>query len=162
AGRRAQGAYFTPPPLVDLVVREALAARLRRRPVAWRADGSPELVVLDPAAGDGRFLSAAADLLADKAARRGVGRADARGAIARRCLIGIERDPEFAALARARLGPGARVHCAEALLSDLIPPGSADLVIGNPPYVRSIRLGESDEPLRRALRGRYAATSRGE
>lgn len=163
ARRRAEGAYFTPAPLVERMVGEALAARLARRPPAWRADGSPELVVLDPAAGDGRFLAAALDLLAAEATRRGFDPTAARAAIARRCLVGIERDPEFAALARARLG-GAAVHCAEALLSPIASDlaGAADLVIGNPPYLRSIRLGEADDDLRQALRGRYAATSHGE
>lgn len=158
--RRAAGAYFTPAPLVELVVGAALEARLERDPLAWRADGTPELVVLDPAAGDGRFLAAAADLLAGRATRRGF--PSSRAAIVRRCLVGIERDPEFAALARRRLGRGAVVHCAEALLSPATRALRADLVIGNPPYVRSIRLGLADEELRRALRGRYAATSHGE
>ena len=167
ARRRAQGAYFTPAPLVDLVVREALAARLARRPPVWRDDGSPELVVLDPAAGDGRFLAAAAALLAEQAARRGFDAAAARAAIVGRCLVGIERDPEFAALARARLdasGGRAAIHCAEALLSPVARElaGAADVVVGNPPYLRSIRLGLADDRLRQALRGRYAATSRGE
>jgi methylase of polypeptide subunit release factors len=160
--RRAEGAYFTPAPLVEAVVREALGARLARAEPAWRRDGSPELTVLDPAAGDGRFLLAAADALAERAAARGYGGAGPRAAIVRRCLVGVERDPEFAALARARLGDGAVVHCAEALLSPVGQAARADVVVGNPPYVRSIRLGESDEALRSALRGRYAATSHGE
>ncbi len=162
--RRAQGAYFTPAPLVELVVGEALSARLVRRPPAWRDDGSPELLVLDPAAGDGRFLAAAASFLADHAGRRGFDPSAARAAVVRRCLVGIERDPEFAALARVRLGPGAAIHCAEALLSPIAAElaGAADVVVGNPPYLRSIRLGLVDEGLRQALRGRYAATSRGE
>jgi len=158
--RRSAGAYFTPAPLVELVVGAALDARLARQEVSWRADGTPALVVLDPAAGDGRFLVEAADQLAARAARRGFARA--RAAIVRRCLVGVERDPEFAALARARLGKGAVVHCAEALLSPATRALRADVVIGNPPYVRSIRLGMSDEALRQALRGRYAATSHGE
>ena len=172
ARRREQGAYFTPAPLVDLVVREALAARLARRPPVWRDDGSPELLVLDPAAGDGRFLAAAASLLAERAAQRGFDPAAASSAIVRRCLVGIERDPEFAALARDRLaaiagaggGQGVAIHCAEALLSPIAAglAGAADLVIGNPPYLRSIRLGLADDRLRQALRGRYAATSHGE
>jgi hypothetical protein len=147
-------------PLVELVVGAALDARLERAPIRWRTDGTPDLVVLDPAAGDGRFLVAAADRLAARAARRGFARA--RAAIVERCLVGIERDPEFAALARAQLGSGAVVHCAEALLSPLTRALEADVVIGNPPYVRSIRLGASDDQLRQALRGRYAATSHGE
>ena len=162
ARRRAAGAYFTPAPLVELVAREALSARLRRAPPAWREDGSPELVVLDPAAGDGRFLSAAADVLTWRAARRGYAPAAARAAIVARCLVGIERDPEFAAQARENLGPGAVVHCAEALLSPVSRELTADVVLGNPPYLRSIRLGLADDNLRQALRGRYAATSRGE
>lgn len=162
ARRRAAGAYFTPAPLVELVAREALSARLRRAPPAWRDDGSPELVVLDPAAGDGRFLDAAADVLTWRAARRGYAPGAARAAIVARCLVGIERDPEFAAQARERLGPGAVVHCAEALLSPVARDLAADVVLGNPPYLRSIRLGLADDKLRQALRGRYAATSRGE
>ena len=162
ARRRSEGAYFTPPPLVEAVVREALGARLARAEPAWRRDGSPVLTVLDPAAGDGRFLAAAADALAEHAVARGHRAAAARAAIVRRCLIGVERDPEFAALARVRLGAGAVVHCAEALLSPVGRDVRADVVVGNPPYVRSIRLGESDEALRTALRGRYAATSHGE
>lgn len=158
--RRAAGAYFTPEPLVELVVAAAIDARLAGAKPAWRDDGTPDLIVLDPAAGDGRFLVAAADLLAARAARRGF--SGAREAIVRRCLVGIERDPEFAALARRRLGRGAVVHCAEALLSPATRELSADVVIGNPPYVRSIRLGLTDEALRQALRGRYAATSHGE
>jgi hypothetical protein len=159
--RRAAGAYFTPEPLVDVVVRAAIGARLERG-VRWRADGSPELVVLDPAAGDGRFLIAAAEVLSDLAGARGADRARARRAIVRRCLVGIERDAEFAALARQRLGGGAVVHCAEALLSPVARSLRADVVVGNPPYLRSIRLGLADDQLRQALRGRYAATSHGE
>jgi hypothetical protein len=158
--RRAQGAFFTPQPLVDFVVAATLAPLLARDR-GWRADGSPELVVLDPAAGDGRFLAAAAAWRADRAAARGADRAAALRAIVRRCLVGIERDAAFAAAARARLGAGAVVHCAEALV---VPPRlpAADAVVGNPPYVRSIRLERSDPSLWAALRGRYAATSHGE
>jgi SAM-dependent methyltransferase len=160
--RREAGAYFTPAPLVRFVVAETLRARFRARPVAWRRDGSPELVVLDPAAGDGRFLAEATRQLARRAAARGYDGERAARAIAKRCVIGVERDPEFAALARAQLGE-AQVVCGEALLD---PPAAlaepVDIVLGNPPYVRSIHLGRADAALRDALRGRYAATSHGE
>jgi len=159
-GRRARGAYFTPAPLASLVARAALAARLDVADVAWDADGAPALRVLDPAAGDGRFLAAAADALADRAAARGFGRQDARRAIVARCLVGFERDPKFAALSRARL-PGAAIHCCEALLG-APDPGPVDVVVGNPPYQRSIHLARTDPALWRALRGRFAATSHGE
>jgi len=156
--RRAAGAYFTPPALVELVVEEALAARLDRDPPGWRDDGSPELVVLDPAAGDGRFLAAAADALAARAAGRGFDPAAARAAVVRRCLIGLERDSRFAAEASQRL-PGARIVRCEALLEAPAELPAADLVLGNPPYQRSIHLRGSDPALWRALRGRLAATS---
>jgi hypothetical protein len=151
--RRAQGAFFTPAPLVRFVVERVVAARFRTAPVSWRDDGSPVLGVVDPAAGDGRFLAAALEAL--------VARGADRAATARRCLVGVERDPEFAALARQAV-PGAAVHCGEALLD---PPGGvtgADLIVGNPPYLRSIRFAETDRALWEALRGRYAATSHGE
>lgn len=156
-GRRSRGAFFTPAPLCAAVAAEALRARFAG-PVRWRDDGTPRLRVLDPAAGDGRFLAAAVDWLVAAAGRRGVDPDIVRASIVRRCVVGIERDPGFAALARARLGPGAVIHTREALLD---PPrlGPIDVVIGNPPYLRSIHLAESDPALWRALRGRYAATS---
>lgn len=161
--RRTAGAYFTPAPLVRFVIAEVIRARARAGPIEWGADGAPALRVVDPAAGDGRFLVEAADQLAARAAARGFDRESARRAIARRCVFGVERDPEFAAIARAALGAPASIAVGEALLD---PPeglrAPADLVVGNPPYVRSIRLGETDGALRDALRGRYAATSYGE
>lgn len=177
--RRAQGAYFTPAPLVAFVVARTLDARLALPGVTWRPDGSPRLRVLDPCAGDGRFLAAAVDYLSAHA--RALGHGDARDAIARQCIVGIERDPQFAALARARLGVD--IHCREALLdpprtvnatadapvastahaaADATMDATMDVVIGNPPYLRSIHLARADPSLRARLQGRYAATSYGE
>ena len=161
AGRRARGAYFTPRPLVELVVGEALRAWFTRNPATWRSDGSPELVVLDPAAGDGRFLVAVVDYLVGEACARGHDRRRARAAISARCVVGVERDPDFAASARAVLGEPAVIHVREALL-DPPPLPPIDVVVGNPPYQRSIHLAEVDVELWTRLRGRYAATSFGE
>ncbi len=140
--RRAQGAYFTPPALVEFVVDRTLSGL-----PADRLDGA---IVLDPAAGDGRFLAAAGRWL------------DARGATGVR-LIGVERDPEFARVAAVAVARwcGSQVHCAEALLA---PPDlpAACAVVGNPPYIRSIHLERADPALWRRLRGRYEATSHGE
>ena len=88
SGRRARGAYFTPRPLCEFVVTEVLGAWLERARPRWRDDGSPELTVLDPAAGDGRFLEAAVDYLTACAAARGVDPVAARAAIAGRTVAG--------------------------------------------------------------------------
>lgn len=131
AARRAAGVYFTPAPLAEHVCRLVLA------PLPGRVR------VLDPAAGDGRFLAAA----------RAVGGARVE-------LVGIERDPARAAAARA--ATGATIFVREALLDAPAAVDGVDAIVGNPPYVRSIRLRRADPDLWAALRGRLAATSHGE
>jgi SAM-dependent methyltransferase len=145
--RRARGAFETPPWLVDEIVDEALAGPLAR--ARWEG-GAPVLRVLDPAAGDGRFLAAVVERI--------VARGGDRDAVLRRCVVAVERDPAAAELARAAL-PGADVRVAEALLSGAVEPGAFDVVVGNPPYVRSVALKAADPELWRALRGAMAATS---
>src|SRR5258705_7971220 len=92
--RRSRGVVFTPAPLAAFVARHTLAPLVGRGAVR----------VLDPAAGDGRFLAAAADALVEL----GVPRSNVT-------LIGVERDPALAAAARARV-PAARIVVGEALL----------------------------------------------
>lgn len=162
--RRARGVVYTPPPLVQFVVEQTLTPLLATAP--------PSLTVLDPACGDGRFLLAAARLLAN-----------VHPAATLR-LIGIERDPRAAAVARAALDaalapavPGSPDAAAapasasavilegEALLGVSIEASVAapiDAVIGNPPYVRAVHLRAHDRALWQALRHRFAATSHGE
>jgi len=137
---RARGQYFTPPALAAWVAREVLGPIDRPRRI------------LDPAAGDGRFLIAARDVLIG----RGVS-----SAVAERSLVGLERDPALAAAARERL-PRATIVTCEALLDAPAIADGVDAVVGNPPYVRSIRLRRADPDLWCALRGRFHATSHGE
>jgi methylase of polypeptide subunit release factors len=144
--------FYTPAALVERVVDETLGpalARARRGP-----DGVPALRVLDPACGDGRFLVACRDRLA----AAGVPRQTA----VTRCLVGVDVDPAAAALARQALGPGADVRVGEALLGGVIEPGAWDVIVGNPPYVRSVRLKAEDPALWARLRRRFEATSHGE
>jgi Eco57I restriction-modification methylase len=141
---RARGQYFTPPALAAWVAREVLAPLVTA--------GARPRRVLDPAAGDGRFLAAARDVLIAAGATRRA---------AERVLVGLERDPALAAQARARL-PGATIITCEALLEAPREADGADAIVGNPPYVRSIRLRRADPALWRALRGRFHATSHGE
>jgi SAM-dependent methyltransferase len=134
AERRAAGAFYTPPEIVEHVVAEVMARRPAR----------PRLRALDPACGDGRFLAA-------------LGRALA-GAGVRARLVGVDRDAEACELARRAL-PGTEVRNGEALLGGLIEPGSWDVVVANPPWVRSIALRREDPSLWAALKGALAATS---
>ena len=155
--RRAAGVYYTPPALATYVVAETLVPILPR--LRWDTDGAPRLRVLDPAAGSGRFLVAAADVLADVAAERGFDRAAARAAIIGRCLVGIERDEAAATLAREALGPGADVRVGDVLLGGAGDGARWDAIVGNPPYVRSVTLKREDPDAWQRLRGAFRATS---
>ena len=109
----------------------ALVDHLVRRCVP--SAGAPR--VLDPACGDGACL---------RGARR-----QNRDAV----LVGIEIDPEAAAMAR-RMTPGAEVVVADALGPGMCPPGGlVDAIVGNPPYVRARRIPPD---VRADLRARFA------
>jgi hypothetical protein len=156
AERRARGAFFTPQPLVEFVARWTLQAWISVKGLEWPLGAAPQLRILDPAAGDGRFLQCAAEVLLQHGLREGkVSSAnilEARQLIYRDCLIGIEREPRYAEHIRLSL-PEIKLFCEEALLSRVVPDGSVDIVLSNPPYLRSIQLGASDAALRSKLRG---------
>ena len=149
-GKRKRGAYFTPPPLARFVAERVLTPLLDR--CEWKL-GVPQLRVLDPSAGDGAMLAAAEDLLAC--------RGGSRHAIRAHCLFALERDVATAQELRVRL-PGANIWCVDALaeLPSELP--LMDAVVGNPPFVRSIRLRRDDPQLWQRLRGKLKATSHGE
>jgi N-6 DNA Methylase/Eco57I restriction-modification methylase len=110
--RKSTGAFYTPRPLTEYLVRRALAPLV--------ATASPESIlalrVLDPAMGSGAFLVAACRYLAAayEAAlvREGgvstddisdVDRAEYRRAIAQRCLYGVDINPMAVQLGRLSL-----------------------------------------------------------
>lgn len=105
--RRAGGAYYTPPHLVDYTIDHAL-------------DGGTDLHVVDPACGGGAFLLAAL----------------ARG-VAPSHLHGVDIDPTAVAVCRLALAlagaPGADVRLGDAL-DDATEMPPADVVVGNPPW----------------------------
>jgi SAM-dependent methyltransferase len=108
--RRAQGAFFTPGPLVE-----------RTLALALDAAGEGPLAFVDPACGAGAFLAAAARL------RPGAH------------LAGLELSPEVARACQARV-PQADVRAGDALRGGLepllgaLPPGHREVWVGNPPY----------------------------
>ena len=110
--RKSTGAFYTPRPLTEYLVRRTLA------PLVHRA--SPEAIlalrILDPAMGSGAFLVAACRYLASmyEAAlvREGTltseditegERADFRRAVAQRCLYGVDINPMAVQLGRLSL-----------------------------------------------------------
>ncbi|MFP4435745.1 MAG: Eco57I restriction-modification methylase domain-containing protein [Chloroflexaceae bacterium] len=62
--RRAQGQYYTPPPLVDYLVRQTVGPLLAEHSPGQRAS-RPRLRILDPACGTGAFLLGAYQYLLD-------------------------------------------------------------------------------------------------
>jgi hypothetical protein len=105
--RRRAGAHYTPPDVVQEVVRGALAPLLG--PVAGDADGILSLRVCDPAMGTGAFLTEACRQLAEAllAAHRGPvdvpAVREARWKVASACLYGVDIDPTAVELARLSL-----------------------------------------------------------
>ncbi|MBI3183691.1 MAG: N-6 DNA methylase [Myxococcales bacterium] len=109
--RRRLGAYFTPAPLVRLLLERVGACAPKRG----------RLAVVDPACGGGAFLAAA------------------RERLPRAELFGLELSEELAARCRERVS-GAKVLCGDALrgglepLLEQVPAGAFELWVGNPPY----------------------------
>lgn len=107
--RREAGATFTPWAIVDVMV-------------AWAAQEGSPCQVVDPGAGSGRFLLAAARAFPDAA------------------LVGIEINPVCALLARANLHTLGLSRRSQIIVKDYrqaeIPRPGPTLFIGNPPYVR--------------------------
>ena len=110
--RRTLGATYTPPEIVQSML-------------AWsaRQAGAAPVRIVDPGAGSGRFLLAAARCFPDAE------------------LIGIEIDPVAALLLRANLAASGLTARAQARVGDyraldLSPAAGRTLFIGNPPYLR--------------------------
>jgi len=131
--RKATGAYYTPAPLVNLLLDHALP----------KAPPAP-IKILDPACGAGDFLRAAHARLGDAAQ-----------------LFGIDIDPAALAACKSVLPPTAHLAHANALLKppEFCRDGAFDLVLGNPPFVNAIEgnLTTKDELRRRFPSVRGAA-----
>jgi hypothetical protein len=161
--RRADGVYYTPPHVVDLVIERSLGEALAGR----NAAEALELRVIDPSCGGSVFLLAALERIAEHIAALQGGPVDAalRAEIARRCLRGIDIDPVAAAVSRLALslacGGADLSECiavGDSLLDDhVIEAGAFDAVIGNPPWgQKGFRFADGDK---QRLRGSYATAT---
>ncbi len=125
--RKSHGVHYTPSHLAGFVARRALA----------EMGGGQPLAVLDPACGDGELLLAVACAI------------EATGSPAPH-LVGIDRDEVAVTAANERLGSAYAastiVRCDDFLAPKMEQgelPSRYDLVISNPPYVRTQVLGSA-------------------
>lgn len=160
--RRNRGSYYTPETVVEELVERALSG------LSLDPDRGLSLRLLDPAAGDGRFLVAAGRWLLrqqqdpDEAIRR---------TILDRCLYGVDLDPIAVEIARSNLwieaglpgpppaGLARNVLCGDGLLPETtpgLPAGDFDAVLGNPPF--GSFSGRQSLDLDDETRQRYLAT----
>jgi SAM-dependent methyltransferase len=139
AERKRRGAWYTPPALAELLIRQAVLPTLDE---AAERGWTSAIRVMDPACGDGRLLAAAASA----AAVRGV----PPGALE---LVGIELDPGTAQQARFGV-PSARILDGDGREVD--PGGCFDAVIGNPPYLGQLATSTSRGGRSRLGGGPYA------
>jgi adenine-specific DNA-methyltransferase len=139
--RKSHGVHYTPPELAAFVARRALADL-----------DTEDWVVLDPACGDGELLLA----VAVEAERLRIGPPH---------LVGVDRDEGAVAVATARL---AAVQAATVVIrtGDFLAtgmelsgalPSAYDVIVSNPPYVRTQVLGAARA---QALGRQYGLTGR--
>jgi len=114
--RKELGSWYTPAPLVDLLVERTITDEWLREVTGGL---SRPVRVLDPACGDGRLLRAARTRVEDLGGTT--------------TLTGVEIDPGVAAATMTSLGRSTEIMSADALQVEW---GTRrfDLVLGNPPF----------------------------
>jgi type I restriction-modification system DNA methylase subunit len=165
--RSRLGAHYTPSAWARRIVARALVPVMGSQ---LHVKGTPSemilrMLVIDPACGDGIFLSAAADVLgallfqAYQLEGQDIGLLESRRLVIERCLLGVDLDPGAIAAARHELGKSAQLTCADALLDwQCDTQGRPTAFVGNPPYLggRKISTLRGTEYARR-LAARYPA-----
>lgn len=153
ASARRPGVVYTPAAVTAPMVARALDPLAAGRPLAEIF----ALRVCDPALGEGAFLLAAIERLADHAVAAGLPRAAARAQIAQRCVFGVDVEPAALAAARAAIltATGVAPPAAHLVVGDALAlawpetfGAPFDVVVGNPPYVRQELLAAVKPALR--------------
>ena len=158
--RRANGLVYTPAHLVDFIL--DAAGYVSKKPL-------DRVGILDPACGAGVFLVAALERLSQSLEEQGAELRSARGAreferLARENVRGIDIDPRACKLTRAGMaekfseltGTSASrgAFTRSVLCGDYLAPSGPvrrfattgrDVVVGNPPYVTTTRLGKEEK-----------------
>jgi methylase of polypeptide subunit release factors len=149
AHRSKLGAFYTPPEIAANVAKHTLRYFFER-------PGPTISRVCDPACGDGAFLVAARNELAEHLApewRIPIRRARQ---IVEPHLVGIDIDPAAIAVCRKRL-PEAALYTGDALLGfDWTTLGGINAIVGNPPFLGGHKIsGLFGEPYRDGLRAAF-------
>lgn len=124
---KTRGVVYTPPLIVQHIVDSLLVDDLPQ-----------DVKLLDPACGDGRFLSYAAEALSRK-----LGKPISQ--VVSENIFGFDCDPIAIEKCRAQVGD-ANLFCGNSIDLDFVSShfGRYDIVVGNPPYVRGQNLLATD------------------
>lgn len=166
--RKEQGVYYTPPYIVNYIVRHTVEQMARSSPELMA-----QLEVADISCGSGAFLTRSAERLA--ALSQDVGASDGETNARRRAirhLVGVDLDSRAVTLARVNLWTvatmgepprplpelGTSVFVGDALTDARVDAlrGNLDVVVGNPPF-RSV--AEIDHDYQAILSRRYASAA---
>lgn len=163
--RSRLGAHYTPSGWARRIVSRALAPVMASQ---VHVKGTPSemilrMLVIDPACGDGVFLTAAADVLAAllfqayQLEGQDVGLLEARRRVLASCIVGVDIDAGAIAAAREQLGTEPELVCADALLDWKYDTGGRPTAfVGNPPFLGGRKISTllgSEYPKR--LRARF-------
>jgi adenine-specific DNA-methyltransferase len=136
--KKRQGAHYTPPELADFVARKIVDAFTRFNPIAT---GSDSISIHDPAVGDGELLESLWHAMPENFLNRARWSAcdsdsvAAKNALARLNKIGIQADIQEQDFLDSLHG------YQPSLLEASMSSSKFDLIIANPPYVRTQVLG---------------------
>ncbi len=150
---RRPGVVYTPAAVTAPMVARALDPLAAGRTI----DEILALRVCDPALGEGAFLLAAIERLADHAVAAGADRDAARAQVAAGCVFGVDLDPAAIEAARAAIeaATGVAPEAAHLVVGDALTlawpavfGAPFDVVVGNPPYIRQELLADAKPGLR--------------
>lgn len=145
--RKRLGAHYTPRDLADKVVHLALEPLMVWPHAVQCIECAASvcllnLLVIDPACGDGVFLESAADVISEalfKAYQReGIDcdQSECKRRVIKSCLIGVDIDPGAIEATRKRLGNSLELVNADALVDwHFHTGGRPTAFIGNPPFI---------------------------
>lgn len=163
--RKITGSYYTPPDVVDGLLRRTLGRLLAERRVLG-IDSVAAIRVLDPACGSGNFLVTAAKMIQQTLVDLGMPDLDARRIAFGSCVTGTDIDPIAVDICRfvlhrdsQALGDGSTLMETIVVGDSLLMPRPAeavDLVIGNPPFLSQLSSGTAaTKDYRAALKRRF-------